>query len=205
MTNSTDLQHRVITVIGISLLSQSLGEQLTKLLGRHKMIQRLLRSQLQKFERQHNYDASYMHHINQHSSSAAARLLLFSAMTDFKGANVNVWAGAALSSTLSGDCGPCAQLSIDRSIKLGVPAEGLKACLNKDWTQAKEVGLGFRFSNAVLENSDSLQPLRDEIKLEHGETTLIAASYAASCFQVYPLIKRALGYDKQCEQLQIDD
>lgn len=168
-------------------------------------MRRLLHSLIRKFENQNKYDAAYMHHITAQSRGATVRLLMFSAMTDFRGDNIDVWAGAALKSTLSGDCGPCAQLSLDRSIQLGVNAKKLQACLSEDWPLAQDVGLGFRFASAVLSNCDSIQVLREEIRTKHGETSLIAASYATSCFQTYPLIKRSLGYDLECRQLLIND
>jgi len=64
--------------------------------------------------------------------------------------------GAALAAASYGDCGPCAQLVVDRLIEQGLDTKQLTACINKDWLTAADTGLGFRFAEATLYNSETL-------------------------------------------------
>jgi hypothetical protein len=160
---------------------------------------------INKFESHYGYDASYMHDINSISASATIRLMMLSGMTNYCGTDKSVWGGAALAATVYGDCGPCAQLVIDRLIEQGLDAKQLTACINKDWRTADAMGLGFRFAQATLNNSHCLEILRSDILEKHGDTALIAASFATVSYPVYPLLKRALGSAKACQKLVIGE
>ena len=169
------------------------------------MFKSLLFKMIRKFESSYDYDASYMHQINSVSASATIRLMMLSGITNYKGTNKSIWGGAALAATLRGDCGPCAQLIIDRLLEQGLCSKELVACIHKDWPSASATGLGFRFAVATLSNEKSLDSLRVEILEEHGEAALIAASYATVSYPVYPLLKRALGSTEACQSLVIGD
>lgn len=169
------------------------------------MFKIILSKMIKKFESHYDYDASYMHDINSVSASATTRLMMLSGMTSYSGSNKSVWGGAALAATLHGDCGPCAQLVIDRLIEQGLDAKQLTACINKDWLTAADTGLGFRFAQATICNTEDLELLRGDILKKHGDTALIAASFATVSYPVYPLLKRALGSAKACQKLLIGE
>ncbi len=169
------------------------------------MFKLMLSKMINKFESHYDYDASYMHDINSISASATTRLMMLSGMTNYSGSNKTIWGGAALAATLHGDCGPCAQLVIDRLIEQGLDAKQLIACINKDWLTAADTGLGYRFAQATLCNLENLEPLRGEILKKHGDKALIAASFATVSYPVYPLLKRALGSAKACQKLVIGE
>ncbi|RBP50640.1 hypothetical protein [Arenicella xantha] len=169
------------------------------------MLKSILSKMIRKFESHYDYDASYMHDINAISASATTRLMMLSGMTNYSGTNKPIWGGAALAATLYGDCGPCAQLVIDRLLEAGVDAKQLTACINNDWPTAGTTGLGFRFAHATLHNLDNLDLLRNEIVEKYGDKTLLAASFATVSYPVYPLLKRALGSAKACQKLMIGE
>jgi len=165
----------------------------------------LLHKTISKFESNYNYDASYMHDINKVSPGATFRLMLLSPMSNFQGPDKHIWGGSALAATLYGDCGPCAQLAIDRLLEQGLDQNQLKACLQHNWSMAGETGLGYRFADAVHQNDANLESLRDEIRENYGEQAVIAASFAAVSYPVYPLLKRALGSAKACQSLVVGE
>ena len=169
------------------------------------MLKVLMHKMINGFESRYAYDASYMHEINSVSASATIRLMMLSGMTNFKGSDRSIWGGAALAATLHGDCGPCAQLIVDRLLEQGLDARELTACVDNDWSNAAVTGLGFRFARATLNNQQDLDSLRSEILKNHGESALVAASFASVSYPVYPLLKRALGSAESCQSLVIGD
>lgn len=169
------------------------------------MIRNLLEKIVTKFERQYDYDASYMHEINQVSSGALLRLLSFQGITNYRGSEPSIWGGAALAATLHGDCGPCAQLMADRLVELGESTEQIKACLEHCFEGAGNLGLGYQFAQAVLLNSHEIDHLAKRISAEFGQDSLIAAAYAASTYTTYPLLKRALGHAQACQKVRVGD
>ncbi len=169
------------------------------------MFKSLLRKMIRKFELSYDYDASYMHKINSISPSATIRLMMLSGMTNFQGPEKSIWGGAALAATLQENCGSCAQLMIDRLLEQNLDSAELIACIHKDWPNALTTGLGFRFAYATLNNEACLTSLRAEILEKHGETALIAASYATVSYPVYPLLKRALGAVEACQNFEIGE
>lgn len=169
------------------------------------MIKSLLTKSYQRFATRYNYNADYMDYITDTSTSAGVRLSLLPLFSQYSGpeeAN-DVWAGAVLGSTLDGDCGPCVQLVLDMAVEARVPADHLALCLQGHATDAGDVGLGFRFSQAAIADEPLLDELRDEIEQRFGRTAVIAASFAASSGRVYPVMKRGLGFGRECSKLSV--
>ena len=169
------------------------------------MIRNLLHFFINRFEARYDYDATYLHTINDISPGAAMKLLKISGLTGYQGPEPAVWGGAALSATLLCDCGPCAQLVLDLVQEAGVDQEELRACVNGDWEAAGATGLGFRFARAIHTNGTEVDALSAQIVNRFGKKALVAASYAATSYQIYPLLKRALGEAKSCEILLFRD
>jgi hypothetical protein len=122
-----------------------------------------------------------------------------------KGPVPEVWAGAALASTLDGDCGPCAQLIVDMAVKAGVDEARIIACLARDFEAAGPAGLGFRFAEAAISGDLQADTLRDEIRAAYGEKAVIACAYAAASGRAYPVMKRALGHGKACQRITLGE
>lgn len=167
------------------------------------MIRWLLHKAFDAFARAADYDTSYLHEITDVSPGAAARyfgLPLLSRMSD---PAPDVWAGAALASVLEGDCGPCAQLVVNGALQAGAPSAQITACLARDFENAGDVGLGFRFAEAAIADRAELDSLRAEIVEKHGQKAVISATYAAATCRAYPVLKRGLGYGKVCQAVEV--
>lgn len=169
------------------------------------MIKYFLKMGIRRFANRYNYDADYMTHIADTSTTAGVRLSLLPLYSQFQGPKAarDVWAGAILGSTQEGDCGPCVQLVVDMALELGVPAEQIACCLEGNAATAGDVGLGFRFSHAAIENLRELDELRSEIEKRFGATALAAVSFAASSGRIYPVLKRGLGFGQSCSMVYI--
>ncbi len=168
------------------------------------MLKSILHKSTSDFEEQYGYDAQYMHDIIDANTAAGFRLGLLPLLSQYRGPKHghDVWAGAALASTLDGDCGSCAQLIIDQSIELGVSAAHLEQCAKGSADTETGCGLGFLFAQSAISGGPSTKELRAEIVRRFGEETAVAASFAAACSRIYPVLKRATGNGDACEILR---
>ena len=168
------------------------------------MIKLILHHFTRKMERRFNYDARYLHSIIDDSLAAALRLSVLPCLSQYDGGGHHtLWAGAALASTLDGDCGPCAQLIIDTALQKGVSEHVLRACLKRDFEQAGVAGLGFRYAQAAISGDPVADDLRKEIEAAHGKNAVLAAAYAAATGRAWPVLKRAMGHGTACQRLTI--
>ncbi|MEP4194951.1 MAG: hypothetical protein ABJL99_04860 [Aliishimia sp.] len=169
------------------------------------MIRHLLKIAAKRFGSHYDYDTSYMSHVVDTSTVAGLRLSILPIYSQFRGPKdaVSVWAGAMLASTKEGDCGPCVQLIVDMALEAQVPADQFTLCLQGDAHSAGDVGLGFRFAQAAIANSNDLDETRDEIEKRFGASAVTAASFAASSGRIYPVLKRGLGYGQTCSSVSI--
>lgn len=168
------------------------------------MLKQYLHKSTSDFEKKYDYDAGYMHQIIDTGLGAGMRLGLLPMLSQFRGPKEGwpVWAGAALASTLDGDCGSCVQLTIDQSIEIGVAANHMEQCVKGTPDRHTGVGLGFLFAQAAIKGTPEVNALRAQIVARYGENTAVAVSYAAACGRIYPVLKRAMGHNDSCQILQ---
>ena len=170
------------------------------------MIKTMTRRAADSMAQRYHYDASYLNAVAASSSGAAIRLGLLPLFSQYQGhISAQLWAGAAVGSTLDGDCGPCAQLTIDMALERAVPAAQLRAALRGDWEAAGEVGLGMRFAAAAIHDSDELPALQTQVRESYGEAALATLAIVSATARAWPVIKRGLGYGKACQSVTVDD
>lgn len=169
------------------------------------MLRWLLHKLTRQFEARYQYNGDYMHEIHDISTSAGMRLSMLPLLSQYRGPNIDIWAGAALASTLDGDCGPCAQLIIDMALEAGANAEHLSLCVQGNAETAATVGLGFRFAHAAINDQPNTNDLREEVIASYGKEASLAAAFAAATARAYPVLKRALGQGSACTALTIGE
>lgn len=169
------------------------------------MIRWLLHKMTRQFEARYQYNGDYMHEVYDISTSAGIRLSMLPLLSQFRGPNIDIWAGAALASVLDGDCGPCAQLVIDMAVEAGANVEHLTRCAQGDAEHAATVGLGFRFAHAAIHDNPQANDLREEIIASYGKEASLAAAFTTATSRAYPVLKRALGHGAICRELNIGE
>lgn len=184
-------------------LALALAPQPTQ--GVPTMLRRFLLGQITRLERAFNYDASYMHFI---ANAAPRTLLRFSALTklvDRQAAPAAALAAAGIVATLSEDCGPCTQISVDMAAAGGVPPQVLRAILaGDDAGMGEDAALAWRFAKASLARDLlAADPLRDEIVRRWGESGLVALAMSITTGRMYPTVKYALGYGRACSRVMV--
>ena len=171
------------------------------------MIKAFLHRSVAKLERGFGYDATYLHEVIDVSTPAFVKFGLFQIMSNHRdGAPADAYCAARIAATLSEDCGPCAQLTVDMALQAGVNPQSIAALLRGDLEQAgKDAELGFRYGIAVSQNTPAAVALAEEVETRYGKRALVSMAYAVACSRVYPALKRGLGHGAACSKISVSD
>src|SRR5688572_33315789 len=86
------------------------------------MLKWLLHRKLAAFEREHEYDASYMHEVLETDLGAFRKFGRAVGLGAYrKDVPADVYLAAALTSSIQADCGPCTQLGVGFALRAGIP------------------------------------------------------------------------------------
>ena len=170
------------------------------------MVKWLLHRKLRAFEREHGYDATYMHVLLDTDLGAFLKFGRAVQLAAYrKDVPAEVYMAAGLTSSIQGDCGPCTQLGVGFALQAGVPAASIAAVARGDFSaMSEEVALGARFARAVLARDLAADECREEIERRWGPRAVLALAYAIMAAQLYPTIKYALGHGKACTRLVVN-
>jgi len=169
------------------------------------MIRWFLRRQVAKFERAWNYDASYLHELNDADPRAA---MAFAKATGIGRYRKDIPAAphyaAGIVAVMALDCGPCTQLGIDMAQREGVDPAILRAVVARDYTAMPyEVALAVRFAEKTLRHAPEADDLREEVLRLWGRRGLISLALTITAAHLYPTMKYALGHGHACQRLTI--
>jgi hypothetical protein len=169
------------------------------------MLKWLLHRKLSAFERQHEYDASYMHELLETDLTAFFKFGRATALGAYqKDVPAAVRAAASLTSSIDADCGPCTQLGVDFALAAGVPAATIAAIVRGDeQALSPDVALGLRFARAVLARDPALDELRQEVARRWGARAVVSLAYGIMAAQLYPALKYAMGHGKACTRVVV--
>ena len=164
------------------------------------MLKAFLHSRLAAFERQWGYDAGYMHEMLDADLGGFLRFSVVSALAHPRGAPPAAVAAAGIVGTISEDCGPCTQISVDMAAKGGVPAEILRAILAGDEAaMGPDAALGYRFARAVLARDlEAADAQREQVLARWGKKGVTALGFALTGSRLFPTMKYAMGHGRAC-------
>lgn len=169
------------------------------------MISWALHKAIGRFERQWNYDASYMHDMIDASPRAAWLFSRAVALGQFRrDLPLEAWFTAGITAVRHEDCGPCTQLAVNMAEKSGVNAAVLRAVLTDDpAAMPAEIALVWRFTRATLAHHESADTYRDAIVERWGRRALVSIAFAITASRIYPTVKYALGHGKACMRVEV--
>ena len=169
------------------------------------MLKWLMRRGIAAFERQWNYDASYVREIIEASPRAAWMFSRAAAIGNYrKDVPVAVWAAAAITAVRHEDCGPCTQLGVSMAERAGVDAKVLRAVLTDDpAAMTDEVRLAWQFTRATIDHDPSADQYREEIIKRWGPRAVISLAFAIVASRIYPTVKYAMGHGKACTRIVV--
>lgn len=169
------------------------------------MIRWALRKAIGKFEREWNYDASYMRDIIDASPRAAWLFSRVTALGRFRqDVPLDAWCAAGITAVRHEDCGPCTQLGIQMAERAGVSPATLRAVLADDPdAMLPDVALSWKFTRATLAHDAVADHFREEIVRRWGPRALVSLAFAITAARVYPTVKYALGHGKACRRVVV--
>ena len=169
------------------------------------MIKWALRRWLDKFERDWNYDASYMRGMVDVSPRAAWLFSRVTALGRFRrDLPIEAWCAAGITAVRHEDCGPCTQLAVTMAERAGVSSADLRAMLADDPTAMPlDVALVWRFTRATLAHDAAAHDSREVIVERWGPRALISLAFAITAARIYPTVKYALGHGKACMRVVV--
>ena len=170
------------------------------------MVKWLLHRKLRAFEREHGYDATYMHELLDTDLGAFLKFGRAVGLAAYrKDVPAEVYMAAGLTSSIQADCGPCTQLGVGFALEAGVSAEAIAAVVRGDFSaMSEQVALGARFARTVLARDLAADECREEIERRWGPRALLALAYAIMAAQLYPTLKYSLGHGKACTRVIVD-
>ena len=169
------------------------------------MIKWALRRWLDKFERDWNYDASYMRGMVDVSPRAAWLFARVTALGRFRrDLPIEAWCAAGITAVRHEDCGPCTQLAVTMAERAGVSSADLRAMLADDpAAMPPDVALVWRFTRATLAHDAAADDYREVIVERWGPRALISLAFAITAARIYPTVKYALGHGKACMRVVV--
>jgi alkylhydroperoxidase family enzyme len=172
---------------------------------RSDMIKWVLRRVIDKFERDWNYDASYMRDMIDASPSAAWLFSRVAALGQFRrDLPHEAWCAAGITAVRHEDCGPCTQLAVAMAERAGVSPAVLRAVLaGNPGAMPPEVALVWKFTLATLAHDAAADEYREAIVKRWGRRALVSLAFAIAAARIYPTVKYALGHGKACTRIVV--
>ena len=169
------------------------------------MLRWVLRRSLSAFERQWNYDASYLREIIDVSPRAAWRFFSAARLANYRrDVPTEALVAAGITAVRSEDCGPCTQLGIAMAEQQGVRPEILRAILKDDVAaMSDDAALAWRFTKAVLAHDAAADDYRAVILERWGPRAVVTLAFAITTARIYPTVKYAMGHGKACTRIVV--
>jgi alkylhydroperoxidase family enzyme len=169
------------------------------------MLRWLFRRTVGAFERQWNYDASYLREIIDASPRAAWRFLNAARLANYhRDVPIDALAAAGITAVRSEDCGPCTQLATAMAERRGVRPEILRAILKDDVAaMPDDVALAWRFTKAILAHDAAADDYRAVIVERWGPRAIVTLAFAITTARIYPTVKYAMGHGKACTRVVV--
>ena len=169
------------------------------------MIKWALRKATDKFERDWNYDASYMREMIDASPRAAWLFSRAAALGQFRrDVPIEAWCAAGITAVRQEDCGPCTQLAVTMAERAGVSPSVLRTMLsdNPD-AMPPDVALVWTFTRATLAHDPAADDYREAITKRWGRRALVSLAFAITAGRIYPTVKYALGHGQACRRVVV--
>jgi hypothetical protein len=169
------------------------------------MIKWALRKAVDKFERNWNYDGSYMRDIIDASPRAAWLFSRAAALGQFRrGIPIEPWCAAGIIAVRHEDCGPCTQLGVTMAERAGVSPAVLRAVLaDNPSAMPPDVALVWKFTRATLAHDAAADAYREAIVKRWGRLAVVSLAFAITAGRIYPTVKYALGHGKACTRIVV--
>jgi hypothetical protein len=169
------------------------------------MVKWLMRRGIKAFERQWNYDASYVHELIETDPRAAWMFQRAVGLGRYRrDVPADALFAAGITAARHEDCGPCAQLGVTMAERAGIDPKVIRAVLTETpLLMPPDVALAWRFTRATLDHDPSADQYRDEIIRRWGPRAVVSLAFAIVTARLYPTVKYAMGHGKACIRIVV--
>lgn len=169
------------------------------------MFRWILRSAIDRFERNWHYDAGYMREVIDVSPRAAWLFARATALGRFRrDLPLEAWFAAGITAVRHEDCGPCTQLAVSMAERAGISPAVLRAVLADDPdAMPPDVALVWNFTRATLAHDAAADGYREAIVARWGRRALVSVAFAVTAARLYPTLKYALGHGRACTRIVV--
>jgi alkylhydroperoxidase family enzyme len=176
--------------------------------GEEMMMRWIARLGLKRFARRYRYDTGYLETMLAASPGAFFKFSLGSAAAAHRKVTpVNAYFAVKMLAAAEADCGPCTQLCVEMAREAGMEEEQIVAVLEGRSEQlGADVRRACRFAQALVlaaDEPDELAAARDAVRQRWGEAGVVELSLCWSMSQVFPVLKRAMGFAQQCRLVEV--
>jgi hypothetical protein len=170
------------------------------------MFDAFARLTLGRMEARYNYDTGYLRHMLKHAPRAFWKFSRLAKLSQHReSAPVEALFTVKLLGAMKEDCGPCIQLVADFAKEAKVPAGQIEAVLRRDMAAMSEpVALAYRYGQAVLSRLPEADALRQAVRARWGEKGLIDLAIGMQAGRLFPMLKDALGYARECRRVNVE-
>jgi hypothetical protein len=170
------------------------------------MLSFFVRRKLHAMGKHYGYDVSYLDYMLTRSPRAFfkfARIMAASAHREV--VPVEASFAAKITGAMAEDCGPCAQLTVNMALEAGVSKDQVEAVVRRDVSaMTAETALGFGFADAIVHRSDERDDRREAVRARWGDKGVIDLAMALQTGRLFPMMKLALGYARECRRVSVD-
>jgi hypothetical protein len=169
------------------------------------MVKWLMRRGIKAFERQWNYDASYVHELIETDPRAAWMFQRAVGLGRYRrDVPADALFAAGITAARHEDCGPCTQLGVTMAERAGIDPKVIRAVLTETpLLMPPDVALAWRFTRATLDHDPSADQYRDEIIRRWGPRAVVSLAFAIVTARLYPTVKYAMGHGKACIRIVV--
>ncbi len=160
---------------------------------------------LHRFSQRYGYNTGYLEMLLKESPAAFFKFApLMKASRHREVIPIEASFAAGITGAKAEDCGPCAQLVVDMALEAGVPKDQIEAVVCRDVRAMNDdVVLAFRFADAVVRRSADEDEHREAIRARWGQKGVVDLSFALQMGRMFPMMKAALGYAKDCRRISV--
>ena len=166
----------------------------------------IARRMLRRANQRYGYDTRYLELILKASSSAFFKFAaLYKAANHREVVPVEASFAAKICGAMAEDCGPCTQLVVDMALQAGMASDQIEAVLRANTRAMSEATvLAFCFADAVVRRSTNDDEYRDAVRAQWGDNGVVDLTMALQMSRMFPMVKMALGYAKECRRVTVD-
>jgi len=163
----------------------------------------IARRMLRAYSKRYGYNTSYLEMMLRQSPSAFFKFAsVAKAAAHREVVPIEMSFAAKLTGAMAEDCGPCTQLCVDMALEAGMAKDQIEAVLRRDVrAMTAAVALAFQFADAVVHRSPEDEAFRQAVHARWGEKGVIDLTMALQMGRLFPMIKLALGYAKECRRV----